>query len=189
MTCASYLSVFSTYLKVVQVSSCCKNHPRLNLKHAEKQKKQKVETLTVTRIDWEHRRRVFLYALADVYNLPAYALVVFWGEANTQENTSPCLRIKKSTRAVVLRLATIARFFKVPDLRRPHDFVSKLLSPHLKVLGKWRLPAAVAKRRMLCFHIIRSSTEEQRKENKNVRCPNNSRGSWGWQIKEGNKAQ
>lgn len=73
-------------------------------------KTEKVETLTVTKIDWERRRRVFLYALADVYNLPAYALVVFWGEANTQENTSPCLRIKKSTRAVVLRLATIARF-------------------------------------------------------------------------------
>lgn len=110
--------------------------------------------------------------------------VLRWGQHPKEH-----FRIKKSTRAVVLRLATIARFFKVPDLRRPHDFVSKLLSPHLKVLGKRRLPAAVAQRRMLCFHIIPSSTEEKRKENKNVRCPNNSRGSWRWRIEEGNEAK
>lgn len=62
--------------------------------------------------------------------------------------------------AVMLRFTTTA-ISQGPDLCRPHDFVSKLLSPHFKVSGKPRLPATTGERRMLCSHIIRSRMEEQ----------------------------
>lgn len=51
-----------------------------------------------------------------------------------------CLPSGSSKGVVVLRPATTARFFKVPDLCRPHDFVSKLLSSTFE--GLWQTEAA-----------------------------------------------
>lgn len=44
----------------------------------------------------------------------------------------------------MLRPVTTARIFKVPDLCRPHDFVSKLLSSTFQ--GLWQTEAASSSR-------------------------------------------
>lgn len=58
----------------------------------------------------------------------------------------------------MLRPATTARIFKVPDLCRPHDFVSKLLSSTFQ--GLWQTGAASSGRteadRALSHHPVRA---------------------------------
>lgn len=140
-----------------------------------------------TKKEWGHWWSIFPLCTSLCWqSLCPYIGVVVSVKANTLENTSPCLRIKKvQERSCCVSPQQPDFSGQVPDLGRPHDFVWKLLSPHFKVFGQRRLPATAAERRMLCFHIIRSRTEEQRKQNKNVRRTNKRRGSWEWQIKVG----